>query len=111
MTYIHVELVGRVATTPVHATVRARRVTNLRVAIDRPSQGSHSGRTSPPLFLSVCIWDNVPDHQLLSLTKGQTVKVTGRLDTRTSAHTGLTYTHVVTDSIQLMQAEIHRRAA
>ena len=110
MTYVHVELVGRVATTPVRATVGARQVTNLRVAIDRPIQATHPGRT-PPLFLSICIWDNVPDHQLPFLTKGQTVKVTGRLDTRLSAHTGLTYTHVVTDSIQLMQAEIHRRAA
>ena len=111
MTYVHVELVGRVATTPVRATVGARQVTNLRVAIDRPAQASSTGRTSPPLFLSVCIWDNVPDHQLPSLTKGQTIKVTGRLDTRTSAHTGLTYTHLVTDHIELMPPEVHRQAA
>ena len=110
MTYVHVELVGRVATTPVRATVGARQVTNLRVAIDRPIQATHPGRT-PPLFLSICIWDNVPDHQLPFLTKGQTVKVTGRLDTRLSAHTGLTYTHVVTDHIELMPPEVHRRAA
>ncbi len=110
MTYIHVELVGRVATTPVCATVGARQVTNLRVAIDRPVQADHPGHT-PPLFLSVCIWDHDPDHQPPSLGKGQTVKVTGRLETRISAHTGLTYTHVVTDHIELMPPEVHRRAA
>ena len=33
------------------------------------------------------------------------VRVTGRLDTRTSAHTGLTYTHVITDPIELMPPE------
>ena len=110
MTYAHVELVGRVATTPVRASVGARRVTNLRVAIDRPIQTTRPGHT-PPLFLSVCIWDHTLDHQLPSLTKGQTVKVTGRLDTRTSSHTGLTYTHVVTDHTELMPPEIHRQAA
>ena len=83
---------------------------NLRVAIDRPIQTTRPGHT-PPLFLSVCIWDHTLDHQLPSLTKGQTVKVTGRLDTRTSSHTGLTYTHVVTDHIELMPPEIHRQAA
>jgi hypothetical protein len=30
---------------------------------------------------------------------------------RTSSHTGLTYTHVVTDHIELMPPEIHRQAA
>ena len=110
MTYVHVVLVGRIATTPVRATVGARQVTNLRVAIDRPVQADRPGR-APPLFLSVCIWDHAPDHRTPSLRKGQTVRVTGRLDTRTSAHTGLTYTHVITDRIELMPPEVHRRAA
>ena len=87
------------------ASVGARQVTNLRVAIDRPIPDHFPGHTSHHCFSRLRLGPR-PRPPAPSLTKGQTVKVTGRFDTRTSSHTGLTYTHVVTDHIELMPPEI-----
>ncbi|MCS6327785.1 MAG: single-stranded DNA-binding protein [Nitrospira sp.] len=110
MTYIHVELVGRVATVPTSVMVGGRQVTNLRVAIDRPA---HASTAAPhtPLFFSVCIWHHSPKQHMPTLRKGDLIKVAGRLDTRHSSHTGLTYTQVVTDRFELLHSSAHTRAA
>jgi len=109
MTYIKVELVGRVATVPTSVTVSGRQVTNLRVAIDRPAHASTAAHT--PLFFSVCVWHHSPNQHMPTLRKGDLIKVAGRLDTRHSSHTGLTYTQVVTDRFELLHSWTHTRAA
>ena len=83
MTYAHVELVGRVATTLRARLSRRTPVTNLRVAIDRPIQALVP---DTPTTVSPFASGTTPSTTSSLLTKGQTVKVTGRLDTCTSSH-------------------------
>ena len=100
-----IELVAVSRPCPVRATVGARQG-DQSPRRDRPAYSAHLSWTTPTTVSPVCIWDHALDHQPPP-DEGPNSQGHRAPDTSTSAHTGLTYTHAVTDHIELMRPEIH----